>query len=667
MIALNGRAIEVGQSKGKKKPIIVVKSPAQAQGFHNRHLNGDMDGGTYSSHNGELNNNGLVKRNKKFEYAKTDLVAIAKQYMNDSYTQIAINKYVDLIFKRGWFLKSHNPNAKEYIRRRLVIMAKATKQPTINVLKEITHSIVLYANGYRYLVKMPFSEARKFTPVVDSSQDIIVGCFTMHPASMYIIRDSKNNIIKYQQRDIAQARENRRGIHVIPFHQPNGAEWPVYDPEIVMHSFINREPGYAFGLPSVSAVIDDINALRMLEEHAARLIYRELFPLRHVKVGLDQPGAYGSAEEVTAIREEFSMIPYDGLFVSNERVNINESGMKNKALDPSPTLSYYEQRSFTGLGVSSVQMGRDTSNRATADALTTEMHDRAESYQNVISQDSELFFDMLLEEGGFDTMDEFNKVYLEFPELELETIIKKNSDIVNRWINNTMTSEEMRKELGTDKLTEQQIQDLFVNVVSIPLVEAQAAAKAAAQPGTGSKAGTKKSSDNKVRPANQHKKRSGPKRKSESPLDSIDRYIDISCKFLPSLESIQCAYNKLGEYILNIHCRKINIPKKIAREYIKNIFDNEYKKIEKRESGIDKIHSIFTDEIKSNMKYISKLVLTQVAWLSILKTESSMSIEGNCEYYNNKCVCYEGKMTKLIPPHSSTCNCRLVSPKTGVK
>ena len=64
-------------------------------------------------------------------------------------------------------------------------------------------------------------------------------------------------------------------------------------------------------------------------------------------------------------------------------------------------------------------------------------------------------FEDLLYEGGFDIDDDNVKVTLDWPEIELETMIKREASVVYKWINNTITADEMRKELGYDPFTDE--------------------------------------------------------------------------------------------------------------------------------------------------------------------------------------------------------------------
>lgn len=664
MISVNGRVIFTDRTVAEQRrpKLVVVKNPTQAQGV-NKVMHPDSYGSNYSANDGDINNNNGILRTKKFEYSKTDLVALKKVYDNDSYCQVSINKYVDLIFKRGWYLGSKNAKAKEYIRKRLAIMARSTGVPFDITLREIAHSLVLYANAYIKKSTEIFQIARRYTPVVNPQDEVLVGIFTMHPASMYILRDKNNNIIKFQQRDICTAKENRYGVHVMPDAPPNGngKAWPVYDPSEVLHIHINREPGYAFGTSSVGAVIEDIRALRMLEEHSARLLYRASFPIYHIKVGLPQAGFQGSEEEVTAMTDTVSSMPFDGFLVTNERVEPNVVGAKNESMDPTPYLNYFENRTFTGLNVSPVQMGRDTSNRGTADALTTEMHDRAEAFQNRISLGAEMLFDLLLEEGGFDIMDEENKVFLEWPEIELETMIKKEAGIINKWINSTVTADEMRRDLGYDHLSDADKKEMFYEMVSKELLEAKTAVTAAGA--------QSKSVDNKVKPANQHGKRTGPKRKSESPYSGLVEHFIIGHHFDSC--DIQGLYEQLRNIYKYIHMKSI----KTSGLDIDSYYESDMHSFVQSSlsasnifianmilgSSISQYHSeaIFDSSIKEHLKDVARRILTKITWFSILRSESSMQIHGDCDCCNDVAYYSEGLSDKL-PPHSSKCRCTLV-------
>lgn len=623
MLSMNGRVINTeGKAvKRTKLPVAVVPNPTRGQGINKTVGN---SGQSVDSDFGEVTYNGSMVRNKKFEYSKVDLIAIKKLHDNDSYVKVSIGKYVDLIFKRGYNLGSHNDKAKSYIQQRLRIMAKATKIHFSMLLDELAHNLVLYANLYAKKATMEYSKARKFIPLHNPEiEKPIVGVFPMHPASMYVLRDKNNNIFRYQQRDIASARENIHGVHVIPaipssnvmgVTKPGEAKWPEYPADEVMHTYVGKESGYAFGMPDLATVLEDVQALRMMEEHAARLLYRASYPLYHVKVGLPQPGLQGSIEEVDMMKQTISEIPYDGTLITNERVEADIMGAKSEAMDPIPMLNYMEDRSFTGLSVSSVQMGRDTSNRATADALTSEMHDRAEAFQNRLSLFCEDLFDSMLEEGGFDTSDEQNRVFLEWPELELETLIKKEAGIIYKWINNTITADEMRRELGYDALSQEDINNMFFKLVSSELLET----KANMTPSPGS---STKSADNKVKPTNQHKKRTGPKRKTESNyIITMEQVIDNMSFSNVNIEEIHNNVSRVHNYMKAIY-RKNNSLNENTAKYLANIHEETERYI------AIAIHGAYNGSIKDPdgfikdyLKELTGQVLTLVVQSDILMT-----------------------------------------------
>jgi len=200
-------------------------------------------------------------------------------------------------------------------------------------------------------------------------------------------------------------------------------------------------------------------------------------------------------------------MPTDGAIVLPERHKIE--AIKIDTIDGKPYLDYFEQRVFTGLGMSSVDMGRgDTANRNTADAMGGIKADRVKGWQKALqTQIDKSMIDELLVEGGFDPLvnPDFNIDFI-FEEIEQERKIAKENHAILKWNSNLATFEETRLEFGLDPAAD----EARLQFQMIGMTVAQHGADMAAE------ATTAKEVSNKNAPENQSGKKSAPKKKTES-------------------------------------------------------------------------------------------------------------------------------------------------------
>ena len=103
-------------------------------------------------------------------------------------------------------------------------------------------------------------------------------------------------------------------------------------------------------------------------------------------LGFQESGKESTPEEIEYVKQMIEEMPMDGTLVLPERYDVEVVGAQGEAIDASRILRYFEQRVFTGLGVPETVFGRaSTSNKATADNLTIEMHDRVKAFQRSIA------------------------------------------------------------------------------------------------------------------------------------------------------------------------------------------------------------------------------------------------------------------------------------------
>lgn len=448
-----------------------------------------------------------------FETPKVDLTVVANAIEKDSYIAQAVMRYKELIFKSGWQLKSKNDQSLLYLKTRLEIIAIATGIPTEDLFQGIGDDIVRYSNCF--LVKARAKGGKglpsgmTLTPI-PPNKDPIAGYFRLPPQTIEISRDQNGNIMKYKQTS-----------------STGGGDSLEFDPKDIIHLTVNRPVGESFGIPWLGAVIEDVRLLRKVEENIAIFLYRHAFPLLTYTVGIAEPGYESTDEEIANLKTIMEAVPTDGAFILPERHKIDS--VKLNPIDAKPYLEYYENRVFTGLGMSAVDMGRgDTANRSTADAMTGMKADRVKGWQQQIQvQVDKFIIDELLVEGGFDPLinSDFDVNFM-FNEIEQEMRIKTETHEIFKFEHNIQTFDETRKELGLDPNVDES--RLHANLFGSLASSAQ--------------------TDNMQRPTNQSGTRSGPKRATESLLEQrnewqnsaknrfLDAYNQLSVEWIAQLE-----------------------------------------------------------------------------------------------------------------------------------
>lgn len=434
-----------------------------------------------------------------FEGPKADMAMIATAIDRDSYIMQAVMKYKELIFKSGYGFKTKNDQSLEYLKMRFAMMAIATQTPTEELFHGIADDIVRYANCF--IVKARAKGGQGLPPgiaalAVPPAKDPVAGYFRLPPNTITVARDANGTVVKYRQ-------------------EVQGQDKPIdFRPEDVIHIKVNVAAGQAFGDPWLAPVLDDVRLLRKVEENAALLLYRHIFPLLAYTVGLDKPGYEATDEELDALRNTIEEMPTDGAIVLPERHKIEAVNIT--AIDGRPYLDYFENRVFSGFGMSQVDFGRgDTANRNTADAMGGNKADRVKGWQQAIQmQIDKYIIEELLVEGGFDPLvnPDFDVDFV-FNEVEQEMIIKTQTHEIFKFEHNIQTWEETRKNIGLDPVADEA--RLQFQMIGMTTAAHQSALKQA-------------ETDNKQKPENQTGTRSGPKKSTESLKESSSgMYVQI--------------------------------------------------------------------------------------------------------------------------------------------
>ncbi len=164
-----------------------------------------------------------------------------------------------------------------------------------------------------------------------------------------------------------------------------------------------------------------------------------------------------------------------------------------------------------------------------SERLDTALYDRIKQFQKQFAEMIRLhIFNELLFEGGFDPIknpleaDVSDRCYFKFNEIDVDTQVKKETHIIQKYVNSVITLTEARTELGIDPDVDQE--DLFSGIqtsLQKDLIDTQQAANSDKQ--TPAKTGQRnlpskrKGVGNATRPQNQNGRRTSPNIKRSDP------------------------------------------------------------------------------------------------------------------------------------------------------
>lgn len=466
-------------------------------------------------------------RNSKFIAPLYDLSEIARAADVEPYVMNSVRKHRINILKEGYDIIGKNEKTIDYVKNRLYEIALISGIPTLTWLREFITNVIMYHNGYLAIRRDQSRSSGKPIRMFGKTINPIAGIFVMDPLTAEVEVDIYGTPIKWRQ----------------ALYSTDGQKVEkIFDVEDIIHVAIDRKTGFTFGTPYLISVLDDIRALRKLEELCLVLAEREAFPLYHYKVGTENRPAMiydDGSNEVDTVLSQLESMPSQGYIITSERHDVHLISRDKSSMDLHPLLQYFEARVLGGLSLSPLDLGRgDTANRGTATSVSQNLEDSAQDYQVAISAALTQFLVVpLLLEGGFDVTLE-NMAYFAFPHITKEEERAQQNQGLQLMLGSAITIEEFRRDyLNKPALTEEEIADTIMTKQlenQIKLAKVTAKAKAGMAPSTpaGPVKSTANAAANKAKPKNQY----GSKVKSrftkndlttsvESHIDSLKRSI----------------------------------------------------------------------------------------------------------------------------------------------
>lgn len=300
-----------------------------------------------------------------------DLAEIARALDVEPYIAQSVRKHREMVLKEGYNIIGEDPAMLDYIEKRLFEIAIVSGKPTYEWIRELVTNLIVYHTSLAVYRRDFNRSSGKRVKMYGKTLDPIAGIYPVDPTGVEVSVDKHGTKKKIRQ-SITRGGFGREGNFV------------EFKPEDVMFMTVDKKSGISFGTPYILPVLDDVRALRRLEEIAITLATKEAFPLYHYKVGTpEQPAQVleGGGSEIDMVRGEVANMPSAGSVVTSERHEIKLISRDGGGLDIKPFLEYFEARVMGGLRLSPLDVGRGgTANRACYSADTETLTNKGWKY-----------------------------------------------------------------------------------------------------------------------------------------------------------------------------------------------------------------------------------------------------------------------------------------------
>jgi len=367
-----------------------------------------------------------------YEEVEYDLGYILRAEDSESYLRQAHEKKLTLFFKEGYAITGENEKTVTYIKKRLRQIAEATNISTDRLLRGTASDLIKMSNSFWYLAR---NEKKSGGKTVNKVKPV-AGIFII-PADTILVKTKNNGqVVSIRQK------------------MPSGRK-KTYSKRNVFHFAIDRKSGFSVGTPRSWPAIEDILALRRIEENIEKLIHRDLFPIYQYKVGTETmpckmySGGYTELDEVRALIKQ---MPPEGIYVTPERHEIKVVGQEGKALRAEGYLKHFKQRVLSGIGMSSVDVGEgEGASKSSAETMSQGLIDEVKGVQTVFEDlFDNLLIRVLLKEStfSFDVTAPENMVHLVFKEIDTATQVKMENHNAQLFSQYAINHDELMLRLG---------------------------------------------------------------------------------------------------------------------------------------------------------------------------------------------------------------------------
>jgi len=529
-----------------------------------------------------------------------DLSEIALAMDVEPYVNQSVRKHREQILKEGFIISGEDDEMVDYINRRLFEISLISGVSTNEFVREFAYNLAAYATSFLVLKRDSSKSSGRRIMWHGKKLEPIAAIYPLDPTSVSVKLNKLGHPVKWKQViDRSASNERER----------------TYEATDVVVATIDKKAGFVFGTPYILPVLDDVRALRRLEELAETAARKYAIPSSHWMVGNDEfpPQVFDDGtSEIGLLKAEIQNMTPEGGLVTSHRIAheiINES---DAVFDIEKYIKYYEQRVLGGLRLSPVDIGRGDVSKASAGAVSQSLQDSSRDFQAIIQDrlTNELIIPLLLE-GGFNIKYD-NLVKFEFPMINREEERANQQHGADLFNSSVISCTEFRQGyLGKKELDDEQKKDTKAELDHQRAKELQQMSEDTAAKQAKIKESAKSAIQNKVRPANQTGKKAIKtkitannsltedtflyknvitvelnKRKSLINIDSVE---DDARAFFDNLHVV-CSFDS-KKYLMNsinqgikdglscIDLESYNIPKKSLDRFFKNYIGKSIKKI----------------------------------------------------------------------------------------
>jgi hypothetical protein len=389
-----------------------------------------------------------------------DLIAIFKMLDYEAYFDKAVQKKVGLFSKSGFSIHCNNDEIKHYVNSRFKLMELQTGKSLQALVKQLARYLIICSNAFVVKVRDKNFEYAESYKKDGKEMAPVVGYFLAHPTTMKprfkYVKDPDTGLPKIELDKWIHV--NRRGI------------LKSFELQDVCHFTLKKQDGLVFGTPEIVPVIDDIRVLRKIEEDCQLLIYRDLFPIIHYAI--EKPTVLdhmGGLDEITQAKNDMQNIIQDGGIATDNRHEIKFIGSEGKGLDVMPMLEYFQQRVFSGLGVSPTDMGMSSeANKSSAENASEQVIDYVKDIQQDVSEQfKQMILTELLLQSPFsmnELFDPENEVTLKFEEVDIEWKVRTENHEADLFAKGVNTIHETRNKMNKKDITDDDLMYTFAGL-----------------------------------------------------------------------------------------------------------------------------------------------------------------------------------------------------------
>ncbi len=263
-----------------------------------------------------------------------DLEECAAVYDAEPFVSAATRRQLNIWFKQDFHFVSSESKLSDYISQRFMDMSYVTGIPMEKLFKMIVRDLLKYSNAF--IIKFRDKELSGIAKFKPGRPAPVAGYFPASALNMFP-RYNNGKLVSWIR------------------YLDNGTLAAELDPRDVIHFTFELEPDFLFGKPRTLGAIEDIAALRRIEENVEVLLQKYLFPLFQLTIGTEEAPAQYLADGVSEIevgRQMMEEMQQEGMLIGTERHKLEAIGAKSQAMDARHYLAHLKSRVMTALGLS---------------------------------------------------------------------------------------------------------------------------------------------------------------------------------------------------------------------------------------------------------------------------------------------------------------------------